>query len=202
VIVVSAPSGVGKSTVLARVRETHPGLRISISHTTRPPRPGELPEVHYHFVDEASFEGLISQGGFLEHARVHGHLYGTSRAEYEKAKGEGKDLLLDLDVQGARSLRAKVPHVVSVFILPPSYVDLVGRLQGRGQDTEAVIARRLEAAADEMASYREYDFTLVNDDLERCASALALIIDASQFRTSRMAPEGERVLGTFPKRRT
>jgi guanylate kinase len=201
VIVVSAPSGVGKSTVLARVVETRPGLRFSVSHTTRPPRPGEMQGVHYHFVDRPAFEKLVGEGRFLEHAQVHGHLYGTSVAEYEAATRERKDLLLDLDVQGARYLRGHFPDVVTIFILPPSYTDLVGRIRGRAQDDADVIARRLEAAEEEMKSYREYDYALVNDNLERCAATLATIIEATQYRTSRMEPEGQKVLGTFPKRR-
>jgi guanylate kinase len=201
VIVVSAPSGAGKSTILARVAKSRPGLHFSVSHTTRPPRPGETEGIHYHFVDRPAFEKLVAQGRFLEFAEVHGHLYGSSVAEYEAAGREGSDLLLDLDVQGARSLKRDLPDVVTVFILPPSYEALVERIRGRRQDDAAVIARRLDAAEDELRWYTEYDFALVNDDLERCSTALGMIVEASRFRTPRMDAEARRVLETFPKRR-
>jgi guanylate kinase len=201
VIVVSAPSGAGKSTILSRVLAIRDGLRFSVSHTTRPPRENEVEGVHYHFVDRAAFERLVAQGRFLEYAEVHGHLYGSSAAEYEAAGKEGKDLLLDLDVQGARSLRKRLKDVVTVFILPPSYDALVHRIRGRAQDNEAAIGRRLEAAEDEMRWYPEYDYVLLNDDLERCARSLSAVIEASRFRTSRMEPSALRVLETFPKRR-
>jgi guanylate kinase len=201
VIVVSGPSGAGKSTILARIVEARPVLRFSVSHTTRPLRPGEVEGVDYHFVDRGGFEKLVAQGRFLEYAEVHGHLYGTSASEYDVAAREQKDLLLDLDVQGARSLRRRLADVVTVFILPPSHKDLVQRIRGRGQDNEGVIARRLEAAEDEMKWYSEYDFVLVNDDLARCAESLAAIIEASRFKTTRMESEAQKVLETFPKRR-
>jgi guanylate kinase len=201
VIVVSAPSGAGKSTILSRVLQAREGLRFSVSHTTRPPRESEAEGVHYRFVDRAAFEKLVAQGRFLEYAEVHGHLYGSSIQEYEAAEREAKDLLLDLDVQGARSLRKRLKEVVTVFILPPSYEDLVQRIRGRAQDNEGAISRRLEAAEEEMKWYPEYDYVLVNDDLDQCARNLSAIIEASRYRTSRMEPDATRVLETFPKRR-
>jgi guanylate kinase len=146
-IVVSGPSGAGKSTVLYRVLAEMPALRFSVSHTTRPPRLGEREGVDYHFVAPEHFEQLRQQGAFLEWAQVHSHSYGTAQAEYEQARRDGVDLLLDLDVQGAAQVRAKVPDAVTLFILPPSFQDLENRLRVRAQDDEASIRRRLQAAS-------------------------------------------------------
>jgi guanylate kinase len=199
VIVVSAPSGAGKSTVLGRVLREVAGLRFSVSHTTRKPRPGETDGVEYHFVDQAAFGRLRDAGRLLEWAEVHGKLYGTGLAEYERAEGEGVDLLLDLDVAGAAQVRMKLREAVSVFILPPSFRDLGERLRNRGLDGADTIERRLAVAQEEASLYTEYDFTLVNDDLERCVQALSCVIRAARSRTSRMTSEAERILKTFRK---
>lgn len=198
-IVVSAPSGSGKSTVLSRVLRELPGIRFSVSHTTRPPRPGETDGVEYHFVGRRDFEDLRDRGRLLEWAEVHGHLYGTARDEYERAQRDGVDLLMDLDVQGAAQVRLKIPEAVTVFILPPSYADLERRLRGRGQDDEAVIRRRLEAAREEMELFETYDHTLVNDELEGCVEDLKSVIRAARRRTRGMQDAARRVIGTFPK---
>lgn len=199
VIVVSAPSGAGKSTVLGRVLREVAGLRFSVSHTTRKPRPGETDGVEYHFVDQAAFGRLRDAGRLLEWAEVHGKLYGTGLVEYERAEGEGVDLLLDLDVAGAAQVRMKLREAVSVFILPPSFRDLGERLRNRGLDGADTIERRLAAAQEEASLYTEYDFTLVNDDLERCVQSLSCVIRAARSRTSRMTSEAERILKTFRK---
>lgn len=196
-VVVSAPSGAGKSTVLRRVLREVAGLRFSVSHTTRKPRPGETSGVDYHFIDLAAFGQLREAGRMLEWAEVHGNLYGTSRVEYERAEREAVDLLLDIDVAGAAQVRVKIPEAVSVFILPPSFRDLGERLQKRGLDKADAIERRLAVAQEEASLYTEYDFTLVNDDLERCVESLTCVIRAARCRTSRMAPEAERILKTF-----
>lgn len=198
-IVVSAPSGSGKSTVLSRVLRELPGIRFSVSHTTRPPRPGETDGVEYHFVGRPDFEAFRDRGRLLEWAEVHGHLYGTAREEYERAQRDGVDLLMDLDVQGAAQVRLKVPEAVTVFILPPSYADLERRLRGRGQDDETVIRRRLEAAREEMELFETYDHTLVNDDLEGCVEDLKSVIRAARRRTRGMLDAARRVIGTFPE---
>ena len=196
-IVMSAPSGAGKSTVLERVLKDVAGLRFSVSHTTRPPRHGEVDGVHYHFVNRQGFDALREAGGLLEWARVHGELYGTGRAELEAARREGVDLLLDLDVQGAAQVRVAIPDAVSIFLLPPSYEALERRLRGRGADDEATIERRLARAAEEVQLYRHYDYVVVNEDLPSCAAAVDTIIAAARCRTSRAEPRARRILETF-----
>jgi guanylate kinase len=197
VIVVSAPSGAGKSTVLARVLSEIPALRFSVSHTTRPPRDGENEGIEYHFVDRAAFEALKREGQFLEWAEVHGHHYGTAHSEYTRAERDGVDLLLDLDVQGAAQARKEFRDAVTVFILPPSYAALEQRLRGRGKDDEATIRRRLDNARDEMRHYREYDYLIVNDSVDACAEALKCIIHAARSRTGRLEEPARKVLETF-----
>ncbi|HET7291869.1 MAG TPA: guanylate kinase [Vicinamibacteria bacterium] len=200
VVVVSAPSGAGKSTVLGRILEELPGIRFSVSHTTRKPREGETDGVHYHFVNKKAFEELKAGGRMLEWANVHDHLYGTSHAEYERARSEGVDLLLDVDVQGAAQVRVKIPDAVSIFVLPPSFEALERRLRGRGSESETLVARRLKAAAEEASLYGEYDYTLINDDLDRCVESLKCVIRAARCRTRRMDGEASRILETFRKK--
>ena len=199
-IVVSAPSGAGKSTVLSRVLAEMAGLRFSVSHTTRPPRPGEQDGVHYHFVSDSTFEAMKHAGEMLEWANVYGYQYGTSRREYERALEEGVDLLLDLDVQGAAQVRLKVSDAVTLFILPPSYEDLERRLRGRGQEDEATIRRRLDVAREEVSLALEYDYAVVNDDLDRCVESVKAVIRAARCRGSRMQDSLRRILSTFDSR--
>jgi guanylate kinase len=201
IIVVSAPSGAGKSTALRRVLREAPGLRFSVSHTTRAPRAGERDGVEYHFVDRACFEGLKREGRMLEWAEVHGELYGTAHAELERAAADGVDLLLDLDVQGAAQVRLKRRDAVTVFILPPSFAALEARLRGRGLDDEASIRRRLLGARDEMSLYGEYDYAVVNDDLESCVASLKAIVAAARCRTARMRGPADAILDSFDSQR-
>jgi guanylate kinase len=197
VIVVSAPSGAGKTTIVARVLAETPGLRFSVSHTTRLPRDGERDGHDYHFVERPAFERLRDDGGLLEWAEVHGNLYGTGLAELEKARGEGRDLLLDLDVQGAAQVRARIKDAVSVFILPPSYEVLERRLRGRGQDDEATIRRRLAVAGREIDAFEQYDYAIVNEDLEVCVTELESIVRAARCRVPFVAERAREIERTF-----
>lgn len=196
-MVVSGPSGAGKSTVLSRVLAEMDRLRFSVSHTTRPPRPGEAEGVEYHFVSLEGFEELRAQGQLLEWACVHSHLYGTCRSEHERAERDQVDLLLDLDVQGAAQVRLKFADAVTIFILPPSYEALERRLRGRGSGEEE-FRRRLEVATEEMSLYRTYDYAIVNEDLDTCVSDLKAVIRAARCRTSRVEHAAQGILDTFP----
>jgi guanylate kinase len=197
VIVVSAPSGAGKTTILARVLRDLGGIRFSVSHTTRAPRGVERDGVEYHFVDEAAFERLREAGRLLEWAEVHGNLYGTGTAEIERASAAGVDILLDLDVQGAAQVRDRVKDAVTVFILPPSYEVLEHRLRGRGQDDEATIKRRLAAAGREIDAFVNFDFAIVNDDLDACVEELKSIVRAARCRVAVVSERARAIERTF-----
>jgi guanylate kinase len=196
-IVVSGPSGAGKTTVLNRVMAELNDIRFSVSHTTRVPRSGEKDGVEYHFVSRREFERLISEGSFLEWAEVHGEMYGTSRSEYDDAVREGVDLLLDIDVKGADQVCQKFDDAVTVFVIPPSYKDLERRLRGRGPDDEASFERRLAVAGEEMGHFRKYQYAIVNVDLSASVDALKTIVRAARLRTSRVAETAEKILSTF-----
>ena len=198
--VVSGPSGTGKSSVLQCVQEGLKGIRLSVSHTTRTAREGEVDGVHYHFVNLDQFKKMIEKDELLEWAEVYGNRYGTSRAEYENAQRDGYDLITDLDVQGAATVRQKIPEAVTVFILPPSYDVLQKRLRGRGKDDEAVVNRRLGVAIEEIRHYREYDYVLVNDRLEECVKELKGVIRASRARINRAEAVAQSILKSFESR--
>ena len=180
--VVAAPSGAGKSTLVNALLEREPGISLSISHTTRPPRPGETYGRHYYFVERAEFERQIAGGVFLEHAEVHGNLYGTSRTTVQELLAQGRDVLLEIDWQGAQQIRASKPDCVSVFILPPSRAELERRLRGRGSDAPEVIDRRLRNSRGEIAHAHEFDFILVNDVFETALADLQAIVRAVRLR--------------------
>lgn len=188
--VVASPSGGGKTTLIRRViaglAEQGRSAYFSVSHTTRAPRNGETDGVDYHFVDRATFVHMVERGDFLEHAEVHGNLYGTSRAAVETKLDAGCDVFLDIDVQGARQVRAVLPDAVSVFVLPPSHDVLLERLKARGQDSEAVISLRMHNAVNEMRQFCEFDYVIINDRLEEATRALANIVAAARFRAARM----------------
>jgi len=184
-LIVSGPSGSGKSTLVEKILEL-PGTMFSISCTTRPPRPTENPGKWYDFVSEAEFDRMVKQGEFLEHARVFGkHWYGTPRKWLEEARRKGLDLVLEIDVQGAQQLRAlhggqKLPQLISMFIVPPSRQELERRIRARGQDSEEEIARRLERARQEMQHYGDYDYIVVNDNVERAGRGVQAIVAAAR----------------------
>lgn len=182
--VVAAPSGAGKSTLVNALLEREPAISLSISHTTRPPRPGELYGRHYYFVERAEFEREIAEGIFLEHAEVHGNLYGTSRTTVAELLEQGRDVLLEIDWQGARQIRKSKPDCVSVFILPPSRAELERRLRGRGSDSAEVIARRLHNSREEIAHAHEFDYIIVNDDFDVALGDLQSIVRAVRQRSS------------------
>jgi guanylate kinase len=170
--VISAPSGAGKTSLVARCLQDNPQLNVSVSHTTRPPRPGEIDGENYHFVDKENFEALIAKGDFLESAIVFGNYYGTSQVEVEKQLITGNDLILEIDWQGAQQVRKQFKTLVSIFILPPSLDVLKQRLSDRGKDDQDVIAKRLAKARDEISHFAEFDYLVVNDDFETAAKEL------------------------------
>jgi len=176
--VLAAPSGGGKTSLVKALLEREPGMRLSVSYTTRPPRPGEVDSVDYHFVDEPTFMALKDKGEFLEHAFVHGNWYATSATWLSKEVHAGHDVLLEIDWQGARQVRNLIPGSVLVFILPPTLQSLEERLNKRGQDTPEVIARRMEAAREEMRHCGEFDYVIMNQDFARAVDDLSVIVRA------------------------
>ncbi len=182
--IVSAPSGAGKSTLCRMLLERRPNLELSVSHTTRAPRPGERDGRDYHFVDDATFTDMVERGGFVEWFEVHGHRYGTARSTVEGARRRGHDLLLDVDVQGAFAVKEAYPDAVSVFILPPSMAELEARLRGRGTETEESIGLRLSNARRELEAAPRFDFLVVNDVLDEALDSLDAIYRAMGMRTS------------------
>jgi guanylate kinase len=184
VFIISAPSGSGKSTLVNKVREIVPGLKFSISYTTRPPRAGEQNGREYFFVSRTEFEKMIRQDDFLEYADVFGNYYGTARSFLSLAQQEGKDLLLDIDVQGAEQIKRRIPDAVRIFVMPPNRPELEKRLRTRSLDAEAVIQRRLVTASREIENYDKYDYILVNDRLEESVDALKSILLAERRKQS------------------
>jgi guanylate kinase len=182
-IVLAGPSGVGKGAIVARLLAALPDLELSISATTRRPRPREDEGRHYYFVDRDHFDEMIEAGGFLEWADIFGERYGTPREPVARALAEGRDVLVEIDVQGARQVKAADPKAYMVFITPPSLEELERRLRSRGSETDRQIRRRLAKAADELAAEPEFDVTVVNDDLETAAREVVEIVDALRRRT-------------------
>ncbi len=180
--IVSAASGTGKTSLVQALRRGQDRLRVSISHTTRAPRPGEEDGVHYHFTDHARFEAAIAAGEFLEHARVFGQLYGTSRRSVETLLAADFDVLLEIDWQGAAQIKRLFAASVAIFILPPSLDALAERLRKRAQDSDSVIAERLQQAQDDMRHCREFDYIIVNDDFEQALADLHAVTAAARLR--------------------
>ena len=197
VFIISAPSGSGKSTLVNRLLHEVRNLRFSVSYTTREPRGQEKHGESYYFVTRADFEERLARGEFLEHAEVFGNYYGTHQSERRIAHDSGCDLVLDIDVQGARQLKSKIPDAVSIFILAPSREILEQRLRARGEDTEEVVRRRLHDAAEEIRNYQLYDYVLVNREVEESAKTLCSIVRAERVRRTRLEEEIRPILKSF-----
>lgn len=192
--IVSAPSGAGKTSLVNALVAALPQLEVSVSHTTRGMRPGEIDGRHYHFVDVERFQAMAAAGEFLEHASVFGNFYGTGREQVARRLAEDADVILEIDWQGARQARAAMPDAVSIFILPPSRVELERRLRGRGQDSDEVIARRMQEAVSEMSHYAEYDYLIFNDDFDAALAELTAIVRCRRLRRPAQAERMQGVL--------
>ena len=197
VVIVSAPSGSGKSTLIRRLLASDAALRFSVSYTTRLPRPGEKNGRDYFFVSAARFRSMAAAGELVEWAEVVGHFYGTSKRQVRAAQRRGEDLLLDIDVQGHRQVRRRLPEAVSVFLLPPSFRELARRLERRHSDAPQVIRRRLANARREMRHWREYDFLVVNDRLPEAVQTLRAIVKAARCRRTIQHAVAQRISKTF-----
>jgi guanylate kinase len=179
--ILSAPSGAGKTSLVKALRERMPEISLSVSHTTRAPRPGERDGVDYHFVDKPRFEAMVEAGEFLEHARVFDYFYGTSRSAVQAQLARGEEVILEIDWQGARQVRTHFPEAIGVFILPPSLAALRARLSGRGQDSGAIIERRMRDAVSEMSHFAEYDYLVINDEFQAALDELAALFVAGRL---------------------
>ena len=197
VFIISAPSGSGKSTLVSRLLRDVPSLTFSVSYTTRKARGNEQHGQDYHFVSRAEFEAMLARDEFLEHADVFGNYYGTHRGALDCARKDRVDLVLDIDVQGASQIKAKIPDAVTIFILAPSREILEQRLRARSEDSDDVIERLLRDAAREIRNYGQYDFVLINNDLQSSSDSLAAIVRAERLRRERMETQIRPILGTF-----
>ena len=195
--IVAAPSGAGKSSLVNAVLALEPSIALSISFTSRGPRPGERHAQHYHFISKVEFERMIAAGDFFEHALVHGDYKGTARQSVEPQLDAGKDVLLDIDWHGARQARARIPEAISVFILPPSRTALDERMRKRGQDTDAVIAQRLAAAREEMSHVDEFDYVIVNDDFAQATMEMRSVFVAARLRRVQQLGRHEQLVRTL-----
>jgi len=197
--VISGPSGAGKSVLIRRILEDVPAIRFSVSSTTRRPRPGEIDGVDYHFISREQFQTDLDSGGFLEHAQFSANLYGTNRGELAAAESQGQDLLLDIEVQGARQLQEKGIEAVYIFVTPPSFAELERRLRSRNTEDEVAIQRRLRQAVEDVSHVHRYQFVIVNDNLEEAYSRLRSIFVAERSRLLRMEFSLEPILASFLK---
>lgn len=185
-LILSSPSGAGKTTIARRLLDLEPELSLSVSVTTRPKRPSEVDGVHYHFIDRQHYDEMVEQGELLEHAEVYGHGYGTPAAAVEGALERGKDVLFDIDWQGAQQLRQQVSQdIVTMFILPPSTEELARRLRKRAEDTDDVVARRLAQIAADVTHWAEYDYVMINHDLEESIAAARSVLTAERLKRRR-----------------
>jgi len=196
-IVVSAPSGAGKTTIVGEILRRDARVRPSISFTSRVPRPGEIDGVHYHFVSSPQFQSLIEEGELLEWAEVHGNYYGTGRRAIDDLRQAGFDVVLTIDVQGERQVRRFFPDALTIFIMPPSYAALIERMGGRGDKEDAAFRLRLRNSLDEVAQYRRFDYVIINDLLDEAVAELESIIRAARCRGDRRTAIAEEILRTF-----
>lgn len=196
-VVLAGPSGSGKTTIGRQLVERRPDVRFSVSATTRAPRPGEEDGEDYHFVSRERFERLRDEGGFLESAEVHGELYGTPRSNLERARDAGEHLLLDIDVQGARSVRRRVAATVDIFVVPPTGEEILRRLRGRGTEGETRLRRRLRAAESELRAMGEFDYVVVNDRLREAVRRVSAVVDAEGSRIERLGESVQQTAGEF-----
>ncbi len=181
-VVIAAPSGAGKTSLIAALLQKSNTIQLSVSHTTRQPRDAEVDGQHYHFSSQTDFQKMVKNDDFLEYAQVFGNFYGTSRQALEQQLATGNDVILEIDWQGARQVKKLMPNCVGIFIMPPSKQALQQRLTGRGQDSDEIINRRMADAVSEMSHYDEFDYLIINDDFERALSELELVIGAQQYR--------------------
>ncbi len=195
--IVAAPSGAGKSSLVNAVLSRETGIALSISFTSRKARPGERHAQHYHFISKEDFEAMIAKGDFFEHALVHGDYKGTAKQSVEPQLAAGKDVLLEIDWQGARQVREKLPDVISIFILPPSKEALETRMRNRGQDTEQVITQRLANAREEMSHYSEFDYVIVNEHFDAAVSELRAIFQAQRLKQDAQQQRYEGLIKTL-----
>jgi guanylate kinase len=195
--IVCAPSGAGKTSLVAELLKREPGMRLSISYTTRAPRAGEQDGREYHFVDTGRFEAMIAAGDFLEHAKVHGNYYGTSRVWIEREIAGDHDVLLEIDWQGARQVRALFPSLLGMFILPPSIAELRRRLLGRGKDTPETIERRLAGAREEISHVLEFEYIIVNDRFDRALEEMLAVVHAARVSRERQSIRHAKLIDEF-----
>ena len=192
--VVSAPSGAGKTSLVQALLEKESDVSVCVSHTTRPSRPGEKDGVDYNFVDRKVFQSMIADQAFLEHAEVFGNHYGTAQSSVDRQLADGKDVILEIDWQGAQQVRKTAPECVSIYILPPSLEALETRLRGRGQDSDEVIQGRMEQAVSEISHYEEYDYLVINDEFETALEDLSSILRAGRLHLTRSQPQHSRLI--------
>ncbi len=192
--VVSAPSGAGKTSLVQALVESTPSLHASVSHTTRPQRPGEENGVNYHFVSKEQFTEMLGQGDFLENAEVFGNLYGTSKGSVDQQLRSGKDVILEIDWQGAQQIRRQMPDAVSIFILPPSKHILQQRLEGRGQDSADVIKSRMDQATEQISHHVEFDYLIINDDFDTALDELKALVKCQRLNTTKQCERFQELL--------
>lgn len=197
--VIAAPSGTGKTSLVNALVASMQHLTVSVSHTTRPKRPGETHGVHYYFIDENQFKEMIQHGDFLEHATVFHYLYGTSHTWVEETLAKGQDVILEIDWQGCQQIKQKFPDCVSIFILPPSYADLAERLEKRNQDKPEVIQERLADVKETMSHIKEYDYLILNADFDRAVHDLKTIIEAGRLLEKPQVARLESIIDQFKK---